>query len=169
MTFYPEKIAQFFKNKAFTVLALVACAGLIAAPVLIPLYDPTSWFYQPFSENKNFIYLAVSRQAFAVGIAILIIGCNNAAGFFRYPAKLLQWRVWQPISKLSFPMYLFHFPFIAIAAVTVFGTIDTKQITSVGAGDGVLVFLLASVLTFIFSIPLYIYVERPFTERPQKN
>ncbi len=162
---YSQKIADFFKKKYLSVTALFATGILIAVPLLTPVYDPTSWFYSPFSEKLNFVFLAGSRQAFALGVAILVLGCSSGGALFKTPSRLLSLRIWQPISRLSFPIYLFHFPFIAIAAVAVFGTTDMKEIIDVGFTQGLFIFLLASVLTFVFSIPLYIYVERPFIDR----
>lgn len=162
---YSEKIANFFKVKHLSILAFFAAGILIAVPLLTPVYDPTSWFYSPFSEKLNFIFLAGSRQAFALGVAILILGCSSGGALFSAPSRLLSLRIWQPISRLSFPIYLFHFPFIAVAAVAVFGTTNAKEITDVGFQQGIFIFMLASVLTFLFSIPLYIYVERPFVDR----
>lgn len=162
---YTQKITDFFKKKYLSVLAFGLAGTLIAAPLLMPVYDPTSWFYSPFSEQLNFIFLAGSRQAFAFGIALLVLGCSSSGVLFKEASLFLSLRIWQPISRLSFPMYLFHFPFIAIAAVAVFGTTNIKEITDVAFTQGLFIFVLASVLTFIFSIPLYIYVERPLMDR----
>lgn len=168
-TRYPETLGQLFKNRAQSFILLALAGVFIAVPLLTPVYHPESWFYSPFSAKLNFFYLMTSRQFFSIGVAILLLGCSYASPAFSWVSKILKWRAWQPISKLSFPIYLFHFPFIAIAAVAVFGTTNTKEIMQIGFGQGLLIFLLATVLTTLFSIPLYIYVERPFTERPQKN
>lgn len=164
-TNYALRITEFFSKKTQSIWAFAAAGILIATPLLTPIYDPTSWYYRPFSEKLNFVFLAGSRQAFALGIAILVLGCASSGVLFKGTSRVLSWRFWQPISKLSFPIYLFHFPFIAVAAVAVFGTTDVKEITAVTFTQGAAIFLLASVLTFIFSIPLYIYVERPFVDR----
>ena len=166
---YSQKIADFFKKKYTSAIALFAAGVLIAVPLLTPVYEPTAWFYSPFSEKLNFVFLAGSRQAFALGVAILVLGCSSGGILFNLPSRLLSLRIWQPISRLSFPIYLFHFPFIAVAAVAVFGTTNIKEIIDVGFTQGLVIFLLASVLTFIFSIPLYIYVERPFVDRVKKT
>lgn len=162
---YSQKIADFFIKKYLSRMAFFAAGILIAVPLLMPVYDPTSWFYSPFSEKLNFVFLAGSRQAFALGVAILILGCSSGGALFKALSRFLSLRIWQPISRLSFPIYLFHFPFIAVAAVAVFGTTNINEIIDVGFTQGLVIFLLASVLTFIFSIPLYIYVERPFVDR----
>lgn len=163
--FYSNALSVFFKQKIKGFMVFVAALVLIIAPLILPIYDPTSWFYQPFSTHQNFWALAASRQVFALGVALLILGCWYSGWAFKAISGLFSWRIWRPISKLSFPMYLFHFPFIAVAAVIVFGTTNINEVTSVSFLSGVLIFLLATVLTFLFSIPLYIYVERPFIER----
>mgnify|MGYP000276432631 CR=1 FL=1 len=167
--FYSAKLAELFKNKLASAFALGIAAIFIIVPITVPMYDPNSWFYRPFSVSRNFWTLVVSRQVFATGIALIILGgWYSFGGVFKVTSRILGWRAWGPISKLSFPMYLFHFPFIAIAAVITFGTTNTNMIISIGIIQGMMIFLLATALTFIFSIPFYIYIERPIIERGKK-
>ncbi len=167
--FYSEKLSELFKNKLLNALAFLLSALLIITPMTLPMYNPSSWFYQPFSATQNFWALILSRQMFALGILLLILSCWYGGGIFKYLTHFFSWKFWRPISKLSFPIYLFHFPFIAVAAVLVFGTTNINEIISISFFQGALIFLLAFALTFLFSIPLYIYVERPFIERGRKK
>lgn len=167
--FYSDRLAVFFKCKTASTMTFVIATLFITTPIIMPIYDPNSWFYRPFSAEINFWTLITSRQIFALGIALLILGgWYSLGGVLKAASRLLGWKIWGPISKLSFPMYLFHFPFIALAAAMAFGTINPKEIISVGIAQGILIFLLATLLTFIFSIPFYIYIERPIIERGKK-
>lgn len=164
--FYSPNLTEFFKNRSAAAILFITAAVLIIVPVTAPIYDPNSWFYQPFSSSLNFWTLITSRQIFAAGVALIILGgWYSFGGVYKFVSGVLSWRLWGPISKLSFPMYLFHFPFIAVAAAIIFGTIDPKEIVSIGIAQGLLIFLLAIALTFIFSIPFYLYIERPLVER----
>lgn len=166
--FYSEKISNLLKrfaSSSFLFLLTIIC---IFIPITMPIYDPNSWYYREFSSNLNFWTLAISRQLFSVGIFLLVLGCWYSSGIFHAITRAFSFNLWRPLSKLSFPMYLFHFPLIGAAAVVVFGTTDVKQIASVSFFQGLLIFLLATALTFLFSIPFHLFVERPFIKRIKK-
>ncbi len=164
-----EKLKEIFKSKILSVLALIFAALFIVYGSAIPVYHPLSFYYEQFTPEKNFLFLITVRQVFAFGLMLLILGCWYSENtVFKLINRVFHLRFWIPFSRLSFPIYLFHFPFIAVAAVAVFGTTDVKSILSVSFPQGVAIFTLATVLTVIFSIPLYIYIERPLTERGKK-
>lgn len=166
---HSDKLTEIFKNKASAGLVFFAAAALILFPTLLPIYNPNSWYYHPFSVAQNFWMLASSRQMFACGLGLLILGCwYSSFTPFKLLNKIFNLGVWRPISKLAFPAYLFHFPFIAIAAIIVFGTTNIKEVAAVSFLSGSLIFFLAAALTLLFSIPLHIYIERPLAEREKK-
>ena len=164
--FESETLKKFFassKNAALVFSAAILCLYIGSA---IPVYHPDSYWYQNFNTHLHFLYLISVRQIFAIGLALLILGCwYSEMSVFRVLKRLCKSRFWLPFSRLSFPIYLFHFPFIAVAAAIVFRTLDPKTIASVSLLQGVGIFSLAAALTIIFSIPCYIFVERPFIER----
>ena len=160
------ELKEFFRSKLISEVALVLSIALIIYGAAVPVYHPLSVYYDSFSPFKNFMFLITVRQFFAFGLMLLMLGCwYSPNSVFRLINKLFHFRFWIPFSRLSFPIYLFHFPFIAVAAVAVFGTTDVKSILSVSFTQGLAIFALATVLTLIFSIPLYIYLERPLTNR----
>ncbi|MEQ1721820.1 MAG: acyltransferase [Pseudobdellovibrio sp.] len=166
--FYSEKLTAVFKNKLVGALFLALSLVFILIPTTLPIYDPQSWFYTEFSTTLNFWTLAASRQMFALGVFLLILGCWYSRDAFKAINSIFALRIWKPLSNLSFPIYLFHFPFIGVAAVIVFGTTNVKEITGVSFLQGLGIFLLATALTFLFSIPFHLYVERRFTNRAKK-
>lgn len=163
---YSETISRLLKNKGKTVF-FVATA-MILLPVLMPMYDPDSWYNQPFSATVHMWVLATSRQVFALGICLLMLGCWYSGSIFVFVNQIFNWSIWRLLSRLSFPIYLFHFPFIAVAAVMVLGTTNIKEVSDISGAQGGAIFLLATALTILFSIPLHIYIERPFAERGKK-
>ena len=167
---YPEKLKALFHKAGISAASLLVMSALLVYSLTLPLYNPNSWYYNPASSELNFLVLASIRQAFAIGVSLLILACwYSDFLFFKMLTKIFSLRLWSPLSRLSFPIYLFHFPFIAVSAVIVFGTTKVKEIEVVTFGQGVSIFFLATALTILFSIPLYIYVERPFIERGKKT
>lgn len=165
---HAEKLDFIFRNKINGLAAATASIVLMGAPLLLPAHNPSSWYYSPFSANLNLVVLALGRQIFSLGIVLLILGCWHSNHGFSYIKKLFALPVWRPLSRLAFPIYLFHFPFIAIAAAIVFGTVDIKTIASINVFQMSLIFLLATLLTAVFSVPFHIYIERPIAERGKK-
>lgn len=159
-SFYSVKINQLLTKKYISNAIFIIMLVLIFTPTMIPIYNPNSWFYNPFSKIQNFWMLALSRQIFSVGIMLLILGCWYPTGIFKTINKILLCQPWRVISKLSFPIYLFHFPFIGVAAIIVFGTTNVKEIEFISFYQGAAVFFVATLLTVLFSIPLHIYIEK---------
>lgn len=166
--FYSNRLAALLKNRAVGVGVFLLAILFILFPVTTPIYDPTSWFYRPFSSTQNFWMLALSRQVFAAGIMLLVLGCWYSGGVFKVLNSLFNLRIWQPLSKLSFSIYLFHFPFIAVAAAIIFGTTNLSEVSVIGPGHLIAIFFLATTLSILFAIPLHLYIERPFIERGKK-
>lgn len=166
---YDKDLLNFFNSKLRSFVVFTLGAVLVVVGIGLPLYHPESFYYKNFSANINFLVLISIRQAFAAGLALLMLGCwYSRLMLFKGLKTFFSLGVWLPISRLSFPIYLFHFPFIALAAVIVFGTTNVKEVLSVSFAQGVLIFALSLILTILFSIPLYVFIERPFIERAKK-
>lgn len=164
--FYEPQMKEMFSKTTPSVLIFISGLMLFLLGLCIPVYDPQSFYYNPFSPELNAAFLMSHRQIFALGLALLMVGSwYSFISPFSFLRRVSNSRFWLPFSRLSFPIYLFHFPFIAVAAIMVFGTTNVKDIVSVGFFQGFSLFVLASVLTLLFSIPLHIYIERPLIER----
>lgn len=166
--FYSENLKIFFNSKIKSAMAVVVAGAFMLVPTMLPIYNPGSWYYNNFSSSLNFWTLALSRQVFSVGVLVLILGCWYSGAVFKTVVKVFSFSAWRPLSRLSFPMYLFHFPFIGLAAILVLGTTNLKLITNISFIQGMAVFILASLGTFLFSIPFYLYIERPIINRIKK-
>lgn len=163
---YEKQLKEVFSRTGPSVLVFVSGLALFLLGLCIPVYDPQSFYYHPFSTGINAFYLSTHRQIFALGLALLILGSwYSLISPFNFLRRISNNRFWLPFSRLSFPIYLFHFPFIAVAAIMVFGTTNVKDIVSVSFLQGFSLFVLATLLTLLFSIPLHIYIERPLIER----
>ncbi|MGZ3724930.1 MAG: acyltransferase family protein [Pseudobdellovibrio sp.] len=166
---HEDKVKQFFQNQLAGISALTLAIVFILFGAALPLYHPDSFYYQNFSENLNFFVFITQRQSFSTGLMLIILGCwySNWLPFVNLK-KFFSAKFWLPFSRLSFPIYLFHFPFVAVAAVLVFGTVKVEEITHVSFTQGALIFVLAALFTVLFSIPLYVFIERPFIEKGKK-
>ncbi len=163
--FKSEELKLFFNSSKNAVAVFVAGLICLYLGIAIPVYHPDSYWNINFNSNTHFLYMSSVRQIFAIGLLLLILGCwYSKFSAFQFLKKTCQNRFWLPFSRLSFPIYLFHFPFIAVAAAIVFRTLDPKTIHSVSLAQGATIFILSSALTVLFSIPCYIFVERPFIE-----
>ncbi len=63
---------------------------------------------------------------------------------------------------MIYPIYLFHFPFIVLAMVISFGTIDEDSVTSVSMPEVFSIYFFTLLFTVIFSSLVHIFIERPF-------
>ncbi|MBE0493515.1 MAG: acyltransferase [Thiomicrospira sp.] len=112
----------------------------------------------------NGLGMALHRPAFALGISFLLLALllPNSGGVLQGLKRGLSVRFWRSWSEMVFPLYLFHFPMLAIAAVAVFGTTDPKAVSQVHYWQVGLIFVLGAVLTWLFSLVLHLLVEKPF-------
>lgn len=119
-----------------------------------PVYWQDASFYQPFNEILNGWLVVLHRIIFCFALLLLILLVRHQpnhkmAGGFK---RILSSRCWRPFSRMAFPMYLFHFPFIAIAWVIVLGTTKLKTVESVDLWQAGLAFVIATLLVTWFSV-----------------
>lgn len=58
------------------------------------------------SDLETFVYSSLHRSAWAVGLAWLVYACvTKRCGLLN---RLLSWKVWLPLSRLTFGVYLIH-------------------------------------------------------------
>lgn len=119
----------------------------------------------------NAALLVLHRPVFALGIAFLLLAALVPA---RGPAAravhaVLAWRHWQSWSEMVFPLYLFHFPMIAVAAVLVFGTTDKNAVEVIGVADLLAIFALGAAMSWIICLPVHLFLERPMHDRGRRD
>ncbi|HMO18065.1 MAG TPA: acyltransferase [Oligoflexia bacterium] len=165
-----HRIKFLFSRKINSVVFFTLAILCILAGSAMPVYHPDSFWYSNFNTVLHFCYLMSVRQIFAFGLMLLILGswCSNWC-VFRFLKSVSKSRIWLPISCLSYPMYLFHFPFLNVAISAVCRNVDSKQISSISFQQGFGIFCLATLLTFIFSIPCHVFVERPLIEYGKRS
>ncbi|GKT13007.1 MAG: hypothetical protein ISEC1_P1999 [Thiomicrorhabdus sp.] len=142
-------------------LVLIVGLTIIYLTMKFPFYDLLSAYYAPFNEQLNLVIITLHRFVFSAAILLMVL-------IFHYDSNsrdnnhLINWKGWRLLSEVAYPMYFFHFPFIAIAWAIVLGTVDVESITHVDLTVIPLVFLLAVSLTLYLSLWLNYWIEARF-------
>lgn len=161
--YYSAQISRFFQR--YTIinwsLFLLACF-LIAWAVGQPVQDRTSDYYANMTETKTFWFLVFDRYIYSLGISILLIQILCPAGITKIVEKFFSLAIWHPFAQLIFPIYLFHFPMIVVAAVVTFGTTDASTLPVVNAWQIMVLFCWSMVFTMIFGTVAHLFLEKPF-------
>lgn len=136
---------------------------LIAVSMIYPDHKQMEVVYPVL----NGLGMALHRPVFALGITFLILAMllPNPIRGASWVKRFLSWRFWRSWSEMVFPLYLFHFPMLAIAGVTVLGTTDVKAIESMHIGQIGLIFVLGAALSWLLSLALHLFIEKPFHRR----
>jgi len=128
----------------------------------IAIHNPADPYYQNLSKFRNLNYIATNKNLFVAGFALLTF-------FAIYGSKTLnpiRWFVsrkfWYPIAQLILPIYFFHFIFLVLSVVLMFGTTDEAAIPLVSEYYVFAAFILTVIFTFIFSVFFHVFVEKPF-------
>lgn len=146
-------------------LAVSTTLGLFAAAIstmYFPVYLEDANYYKNFSVSLNFWIVWMHRAVFTLSLLGLILmvqlgGSNYLLKVIRGTMSLSFWRIF---SKLAFPIYLFHFPFVAVGWLLVLGTTDLDSITQIGIGQTLLAALFTTILVTWFSLPLHFWIEQ---------
>ncbi|XP_017493627.1 PREDICTED: nose resistant to fluoxetine protein 6-like, partial [Rhagoletis zephyria] len=105
---------------------------------------------------ESAFYLAVGRVAWPLALCWMVYACINGYGG---PINVfLSWSLWQPISKLSYSMYIWHLIVITINASRI------KTNTYFSDYDVILSFWSNFSITLLVSICVYLAVEAPIVD-----
>ncbi|HHT00907.1 MAG TPA: acyltransferase [Thiomicrospira sp.] len=156
---YPTK--KITVSRLTNLILWAVALTLIYWSLRFPVYHVLSPFYSDFNEVVNLTAITLHRVIFSGAIlGLILLSHYQASNSNRNP--LTQWKGWRLLSEVAYPMYFFHFPFIAIAWVIVLGTVDPKTITEISLFNIPFVFLLALFLTLYLSLWLNFLVEARF-------
>ncbi|NRB39937.1 MAG: acyltransferase [Pseudomonadales bacterium] len=148
---------------------LVTGLAMIYFSVSVPFHNRHAEFYQDFSPFWNFIFLSLARYGYSMGIAILVFMVLNPYGPSKFFERIFRTRLLYPFAQLIFPIYLFHFPFIVVAAVCVLGTTDRHAITDIAVWQIFAVYALTVLFTAAFATVLHVYIEKPIIRMVDKR
>lgn len=90
-------------NAVFYFVMVLFALGLLFA-VVYAVYP--MWHGHHYSVAERVSYLMYSRLTWGVGLALVVFACHNGYGW--WIDVFLSWKVWIPLSRLTFMAYLIH-------------------------------------------------------------
>lgn len=160
-----ESVKHYLTQKRVLSLATGMLALiLVMGTTSITLYTPNV----DHSETFNLHYQALSRNLFSLGVSLILLLALFKVSIGKIFSRVLSLALWYPIARAAYVIYLFHIPFIALAYITLGvdihgGLLDLNISTSLVAA------LLGIIYTLIFTIPVYLFIEKPFMNIYKKN
>jgi peptidoglycan/LPS O-acetylase OafA/YrhL len=143
---------------------------LVLVWAYFPIYQQDSWYYQYFSPWLNLAGQVLHRNLFCLGVLLLVLMVQTvgpgrvASAVARVLSAVLGWGLWRPFSQVVFPVYLFHFPMVLIAAILTFQTTDASTITMISVPQLLCMFGIAASLSLVLGIVLHILIEQPMID-----
>ena len=133
-------------------------AGLFV--IIICCYTPVhiedAWLYR-LPEPVLVVYFGSSITTFSFGLSMVI--WNSLVFGAKWTRPLRQ--ACKTISQCIFGIYLFHMPFLALAAVMVIRSTDKAQLATISAAQTWMIFTLTAIFSIIFAQLLLRYIEIP--------
>ncbi|XP_017075501.2 LOW QUALITY PROTEIN: nose resistant to fluoxetine protein 6 [Drosophila eugracilis] len=123
--------------------------------VIYAVYPYTQDGVDEISPLAGAFYLCLSRIAWPLGLCWIIWACQN--GLAPVVNDLLSWSFWQPISKLSYCLYIWHL------------LVETVHIARIKTSlhfsdyDAILRFWSDFGITMLVSLFMHLFVEVPFS------
>ena len=150
-------------------------AALALVCAYFPPYQQGSWYYQHFSPWLNLAGQVLHRNLFCLGVLLLVLAAQSqgpsAWGLGGMSAAIaaalrgfLGWGLWRPFSQVVFPVYLFHFPMVLVAAILTFQTTDASAIRMISVPQLLCMFGIAASLSLLLGIVLHILIEQPMID-----
>ncbi|MBD3671742.1 MAG: acyltransferase [Gammaproteobacteria bacterium] len=134
-------------------LAVLMVAGVTAVDVFNPSIER--------GEAFNLHYMAWYRNLFSLGMAVLLFLALFGVGPGRLLHSVLALRFWYPLAQAAYSTYLFHIPFLAVGYwLMLDGQVDGLKALALGDVFGAI--LIAILCSLIFSLLIYLFIERPF-------
>lgn len=163
---FQKQISELFsKHQNLQSLFIATGIFLMYSMMYFPVYKPQSLYYEYFYPQINLVLHSSHRVIFCLGLLMIVFPIyfceNNRVLLVKFLTKFLSLRIFRPFSQIVFPVYLFHFPMIALAGLAVFQTTNTKAITSIHIYDVFKIFFLAAIFSLIFGTLLHILIEKP--------
>ncbi|XP_066998619.2 nose resistant to fluoxetine protein 6 [Anabrus simplex] len=153
--------------KVVTLLLWLVAGGLLLLTLFI-----VHVFQQPdyeFNKISAAFYNALGRPGWGLGIAMVIFLCHTGHG--GVIDSFLSWPWFQPLSRLTYSMYLVHIPLqmVNVSAMRTLYYLSDDNIMREFFGDLVISLLLAIVLTLTFESPFIVLEKELLSGRKKKR
>lgn len=143
-----------------TVINLVALGTII----FFALFPVMSTEYSAAGPVLR-LYVVIHRTLFAAAVAWFMLSVFLNLDTFKPLARLLSLRCWQPLSQLTYSMYLVHFLVAYFCVQNVYFNlklIEGLDSATLAIYSVCLSVAIALVLTIIFGVLCWLLVEKPF-------
>jgi peptidoglycan/LPS O-acetylase OafA/YrhL len=107
------------------------------------------------------MFLSLARYGYSLGIAIVIFLIMVPVGPSKILERFFRLKAFYPFAQLIFPMYLFHFPFIILAAACVYMSTDRDVIVTIEVWQVFAIYALTVLFSMMFSLLAHVYIEKP--------
>ncbi|MDX1694443.1 MAG: acyltransferase [Ketobacteraceae bacterium] len=136
---------------------LIACIAVLCWSHLIPIYTTNA--IAP--GNELFVYHWLYRSMNTLLFACVMLLALYPVGLSRVISGFLSHKIWFPVAQVSYSLYLFHIPFLVLAASLLMGlnVINKEALTM---QDSFPIAVLGFAMAFLFSILTFVFVEKPF-------
>lgn len=132
-------------------------------------YPGKTYKYDHWSDEGNWIYLALQRFTYGLGLSIMFVPV--LLGHFSWIINFMGMYVWSILARLTFVVYLIHLYIMTIAMLS------KKTSDQYDLYNNIRDFVFYAVLSFICAIPIVLVVEMPagnlekmiFSRTPQKK
>ena len=121
-----------------------------------PVHIEDAWLYR-LPEPVLVVYFGSSITTFSFGLSMVI--WNSLVFGAKWMSPLGQ--ACKTISQCIFGIYLFHMPFLALAAVMVLRSTDRAQLATISVAQTWMIFTLTAIFSIIFAQLLLRYIEIP--------
>jgi len=165
-----EAVDNFFsQHSSFQYGFIFGGLILMYLMMFFPVYPPQSLYYQHFSPTLNLFLHASHRVIFCIGLLMVVFpvffSSIHVTPLTKSIKRLLSLSIFRPYSQVVFPIYLFHFPMIALAGLAIFQTTKIQTIQTLTIYDVFKIFTLASVLSLLLGIVLHTLIEKPLIKK----
>ncbi|OMJ72862.1 hypothetical protein SteCoe_28602 [Stentor coeruleus] len=116
-------------------------------------YPGKNYEYDHWSDEGNWIYLALQRFSYGLGLSIMFIPI--LLGYFSWIINFMGMYVWSVLARLTFVVYLIHLYIMTIAMLS------KKTSDEFDLYNNIRDFVFYAVLSFICAIPIVLVVEMP--------
>ncbi|XP_058814383.1 nose resistant to fluoxetine protein 6-like [Topomyia yanbarensis] len=111
---YKTKSTGVHLTKRHYAIGWSTCFALLGL-IVYALYEFVRSDFNEFTKVADALYEALHRSVFSICIMWIIFACVNGNGGFIN--EVLSSPLWQPLSKLSFTMYLLHLQLLLMASI----------------------------------------------------
>ncbi|XP_014224477.1 nose resistant to fluoxetine protein 6-like [Trichogramma pretiosum] len=160
-----------FKTKNYKIRmnrTCVACGWLVATAVgLAAVLGPRAMYFNDYPYNKweASFYAGLHRHVFTGAVAWIIFACIN--GYAGPVNTFLSWRVWVPLSKLTYSAYLTHYIVLLynIGSARTSGNLTGYSVLHTFFGNLCLTMFVSLCLSCCFEMPFMTLVRLALVRR----